>query len=600
MTRPPRDNARVSAAATSATGLSRWAWATLYAVCGVVLLADAGHFLPPAGEHFVDYLPPGAADLLPTVNAANALLHGDNPYRARSLFVHDPYEASRGSHEGVTYLYPPSHALLYVPLTYLASGDYERAQRLQFGVELFCICLLAFCIARLLGEILSLAPATQYALMPALALALGLNPGNQLGLERGQSDLITSAFGWCAVLAMSRQRLLTAAFMSVAACVLKGYGVLFASGLLFIGLFHDWRRTLLGASAAVCLLFAPVANYLPDAFAAYRIRSAMFWPGWTNQSFANLSLYLGAPRDEGRLLLTIAALGCSVLAWLQLRRIPRTPETAWQRSLWLCAFATAAFASVLGYSLNSIAYDAVIVMPGALILALSQDRLLERCSRLTRALVGAVLCVSLAAVFIFDVGRALGTDRWHVPASALGQVGVLAVIGFAATRALGAASRRYQLGMRAAGLVFVVGAVVYLQWDTLDAWTAGPDLADGKPWTASSAAIQCLPAHRNCGGLHRGVFFHTQMENEPWVRIDLGAEHEVQRIELQNRLDCCKDRAVPLIAELSKDGTSFHAVARRDEVFDTWHTRFAPESARYVRIRVLRRSALHLERVDVR
>ena len=600
MTGASRESARVSPVAVSASGLSRWAWATLYAVCTAVLLASAGRFLPPAGERFLDYLPPGAADLLPSVNAAHALIHGENPYHARSLFVDDPYGGSRGSYEGITYLYPPSHALLYVPLTYLARGDYTRAMRLQFGVELLCIGLLAFCIVRLLGGILPLAPAIQWALMPLLAFVLALNPGNQLGLERGQSDLITSAFGWCAVLAMSRQRLLTAAFMAIAACVLKGYGVLFAGGLLILGLFYDWRRTLLGAFAAVCLLFAPVARYLPDAFAAYRIRSTMFWPGWTNQSFANLSLYLGVPRDEGRLLVTLAAIGCSGLAWLQLRRIPLTPELAWQRSLWLCAFATAAFASVLGYSLNSIAYDAVIVMPGALILALAQDRLLERCSRLIRTLVGAVLCASLAGMFIFDLGRALGTDHWHLPASAAGQVGVLAVIGFAAARPLSAASRAYRLGLRAAGLLFVLGAVVYLRWDTLEAWTAGPDLAADKPWTASSAAIQCVPAKHNCGGLHSGVFVHTKLENEPWLRLDLGAEHELERIELQNRTDCCQDRAVPVIVELSKDGTRFHTVARRDETFDVWHTRFKPERARYVRIRVLKLTALHLERVDVR
>ena len=589
-----------SAKEANASNLSRWAWAALYAACVAVLVADAGHFLPPPGERFVDYLPPGAADLLPTVNAANALLRGDNPYHARSLFVHDPYEVSRGSREGFTYLYPPSHALLYVPLTYLAQGDYVLAMRLQFGLEIFCICLLAFCIARLAGSIMSLAPPHQYALMPALAFALGLNPGNQLGLERGQSDLITSAFGWCAVLAMSRQRLLTAAFMSVAACVLKGYGVLFASGVLLLGLTQSWRRTLLGAFAAVALLFAPVARYLPDALGAYRIRSAMFWSGWTNQSFANLSQFLGVPRDQGRLLLALAAVGCSLLAWLRLQRIPSTPEYAWQRSLWLCAFATAAFASVLGYSLNSIAYDAVIVMPGALVLTLSQDRLLERCSRLTRAVVGALLCLSLPGIFVFDLGKALGTDRWHLPASAAGQVGMLAVIGFAAAHALGAVSRRHLLGLRLAGLGFVLGSTLYLCWDVIEPWTLGRDLAAGKPWTASSAWVSCIPEKRNCGGLRSGVFFHTNMEHEPWLRIDLGAEHELQRVELNNRLDCCQERAVPLIVELSKDGTSFRTVARRDEVFEVWRAKFPPERARYVRIRVQRYSALHLERVDVR
>lgn len=599
--RVPSTSSPGSAPTTKPAGLSRWAWAALYAVCATVLVTDAGHFLPPAGERFLDYLRPGAADLIPTVNAANALLRRENPYHAPTLMVADPYETSRGSAAGFTYLYPPSHALLYVPLTWLAHGDYQLAMRLQFGVELVCIVLLGLFIVRLLGSTVSLPMAAQYALLPGLCLALGLNPGNQLGLERGQSDLITAAFGWGAVLAFSRERWLAAAFLCVASTLLKGYGILFASGLLVLGLMQDFRRTALGAVAAVALLFAPVARYLPDALAAFKIRSAMFWTSWTNQSFANLARALDLPRDELRLLLTLAAVSCCALAFWQLRQSLRPDGDPAERSLWLSAYTTAAFASVIGYSLNSIAYDAVLVMPGALVLALSQDRLLSPRSALARAALGASVVACLVALFVFDLGQALGvTDRWHLPASAAGQLGIVALIGLAAARALGRESVRQRWLVLTGGAGFVLGALLYLGWDTLDAWAAGPELAEGKPWTASSAAIVCDPALHNCGGKKSGVFFHTQLENEPWLRIDLGAEHAISRVDLQNRQDCCQDRAVPLAIELSRDGSQFHTVSERREVFDELHVKFPRERARYVRLRVLRQSALHLERVWVR
>jgi hypothetical protein len=568
--------------------------------CAAVLVADAGRYLPPAGSRFVDQLEPGGADLIPSVNAANALLYGQNPYHAASVFVADPYAASRGSGQGFTYLYPPSHALLYVPLTWLADGDYVVAQRLQFGVELLCIGLLAWCVLTLLGAVVSLPRSTRLGLFPVLCLLLALNPGNQLGIERGQSDLITAALGWCAVVAFQRRWLATFAFLCVASTVLKGYGVLFATGLLVLGLGENWRRTMAGASASVALLFAPVAGYLPDALAAYRIRSAMFWSSWNNQSFANLGSFLGFPREDSRRLLTAAALGCTALAWLQLKSVLKIERDAGQRALWTSAFATASFVTVLGYSLNSIAYACVIVMPGALVLAIGQNALVTELSAKPRVALGVWLSASLGALFVFDVGHAVGVSRWHLPAHAAAQVAILLVIGAAAAWELGRASRFHRIALCSVGLAMALGAALYLVSTLLRAWLAGPDLAAGRAWTASSTAMTCEPARHNCGGKEVGVFFHTRLEQQPWLRIDLGGEHQVSSVELQNRQDCCQERALPLVVELSVDGLSWQQVARRTESFETWRAEFPPRRARFVRLRVTRRSVLHLERVSVR
>jgi hypothetical protein len=130
----------------------------------------------------------------------------------------------------------------------------------------------------------------------------------------------------------------------------------------------------------------------------------------------------------------------------------------------------------------------------------------------------------------------------------------------------------------------------------------GPDLSQGKPWRTSSTALTCEPMRRFCGSNETAtdIFFHTAEEDFPWLELDLGTEQKVGRVELVNRTDCCQARAVPLAVELSSDRTQWKVVATRNEQFQSWTAVFSPASARYVRLRVLRRSVLHLEAVSVR
>ena len=125
------------------------------------------------------------------------------------------------------------------------------------------------------------------------------------------------------------------------------------------------------------------------------------------------------------------------------------------------------------------------------------------------------------------------------------------------------------------------------------------ELSAGKPWTTSSSAMTCNPEHKSCGGAKTSILFHTAEESEPWFEIDLGQVQELTRIEVTNRSDCCPERAVPLIVEVSLDKLDYRRVARRFSVFDRWSQRFAATRARYVRLRVARRSFLHLEQVRV-
>jgi F5/8 type C domain len=149
-------------------------------------------------------------------------------------------------------------------------------------------------------------------------------------------------------------------------------------------------------------------------------------------------------------------------------------------------------------------------------------------------------------------------------------------------------------------LVSMVAAVAIGSSYGIDAMR-GPDLAAGKPWKTSSKAGDCDAAQRRCLGVATAILFHTVEEENPWYEIDLGSQQPFSKVEVQNRTDCCPERAVPLVVEVSNDGKKYTEVARKPDSFSYWVAELkSPAIARYVRLRVARRSLLHLERVSVR
>jgi hypothetical protein len=67
-----------------------------------------------------------------------------------------------------------------------------------------------------------------------------------------------------------------------------------------------------------------------------------------------------------------------------------------------------------------------------------------------------------------------------------------------------------------------------------------------------------------------------------------------------NRTDCCSDRTVPLVAEISDDRATWKEIGRRDAEFTTWVLTFPPDRARYLRLRIARKSTFHLKEVTLR
>jgi hypothetical protein len=157
-----------------------------------------------------------------------------------------------------------------------------------------------------------------------------------------------------------------------------------------------------------------------------------------------------------------------------------------------------------------------------------------------------------------------------------------------------------QRAVRCIGFLLVLTAVITGVVLGVQRATRKPDLLTARPWRASSSLETCHPNEHYCASAHTDIFFHTLEEQEPWVEFDLGSPKSFSVVEVTNRSDCCPDRAVPLVVEVSNDRNAWREVARRKETFSEWKAKFSPQTARYVRLRALRRTLLHLEKVSVR
>jgi hypothetical protein len=127
------------------------------------------------------------------------------------------------------------------------------------------------------------------------------------------------------------------------------------------------------------------------------------------------------------------------------------------------------------------------------------------------------------------------------------------------------------------------------------------DLARGRPWKASSEfpqAAGCKSPEQMCSE-SPGYFFHTAHQESPSIEFDLGETKTISAVVVQNRADCCAERAIPLVVEVSEKPGEWREVRRRTKDFKTWHGRFPATPARSVRLSVPRGTFLHLLRVKI-
>lgn len=154
--------------------------------------------------------------------------------------------------------------------------------------------------------------------------------------------------------------------------------------------------------------------------------------------------------------------------------------------------------------------------------------------------------------------------------------------------------------LRLSLLLLLVALVAFgVRWLN-DRSERGRDLAVGRAWRTSSTApgLGCASPQQQCGE-NSDFFFHTNEERNPWIEIDLGKPMRFSAVRVENRKDCCFDRAAPLVVEVSNQQDGFRPVARRETTFGSWLATFPPTEARYVRLRVDSRGVMHLSQIRV-
>jgi hypothetical protein len=151
---------------------------------------------------------------------------------------------------------------------------------------------------------------------------------------------------------------------------------------------------------------------------------------------------------------------------------------------------------------------------------------------------------------------------------------------------------RWKLWSAVGVLVFVVVAVV---WGPV---IFGPRWEKYR-WTASSADYGLPQSGTLANRGILGLLFHTAEELHPWILIDMLKTRSISRVIVKNRYDCCFDRGLPVVLEVSEDGKSFAPVGRQRGSFDVWTADFSAREARYVRIRSEATAAIHFRAIEI-
>jgi len=127
------------------------------------------------------------------------------------------------------------------------------------------------------------------------------------------------------------------------------------------------------------------------------------------------------------------------------------------------------------------------------------------------------------------------------------------------------------------------------------------DLAFDAEWRASSSygGGGCVSPEQDCDGKVNWFFHTAQSDTEPWLEFNLGSSKAFSTMVIENRDDCCAERAVPLVIEVSDDHEQWRSIAKQGEQFSTWRATFPTVRARWVRLRLLGHGPFHLKRVHI-
>jgi hypothetical protein len=84
------------------------------------------------------------------------------------------------------------------------------------------------------------------------------------------------------------------------------------------------------------------------------------------------------------------------------------------------------------------------------------------------------------------------------------------------------------------------------------------------------------------------------------MTIDLGEVKTLHRVDVYNRIDCCQERSVPLVLQVSTDGKDYRTVSRMPRKFDLWSVPMPSRTTgRFVRLLHEEANFSHLSEVEV-
>lgn len=160
---------------------------------------------------------------------------------------------------------------------------------------------------------------------------------------------------------------------------------------------------------------------------------------------------------------------------------------------------------------------------------------------------------------------------------------------------------RFERGVRlaVAGIVVLVVAAF-----AIAALRDRGNVALHKPTTTSSVHPRAVMAP---GGLTDGITtesygIHTDVEDFPWVQVDLQATYKISRVVVYNRGDAEFDAGLPFTLQLSEDGIHYVDVETRTTSFGQWIPWVAfchDRKARYVRVHSAKGKYVALSEVKV-
>jgi hypothetical protein len=149
-------------------------------------------------------------------------------------------------------------------------------------------------------------------------------------------------------------------------------------------------------------------------------------------------------------------------------------------------------------------------------------------------------------------------------------------------------------------VVALVGVPAYLVSPGLRGRLFPRDLAARASWVASSAMPPNPIQGVGPATSKHALFFHSLASDHPWIEIDLGAARVIRSLHIENRRDCCQERALPINLEVFDEGLEqWRVVAQRRSAFDVWTRSFPAVRARRVRVRLAGAGILHLRRISL-